>query len=102
MWESGEEAAAIVEAKGLKQSSDSSASEGLVDGSIAGNTGQVAQFKGGNEKILGWFVGQVMQAHQGKANQGMVHEVLRKKLRYGTPQAPFRETGRTAGREKGG
>ncbi|HEY9538864.1 MAG TPA: Asp-tRNA(Asn)/Glu-tRNA(Gln) amidotransferase subunit GatB [Kiloniellaceae bacterium] len=80
MWESGEEAAAIVEAKGLKQISDSSAIEGLVDGIIAGNPGQVAQFKGGNEKILGWFVGQVMKATQGKANPGLVNEVLRKKL----------------------
>src|SRR3546814_3890369 len=69
MWESGEEAAAIVEAKGLKQISDSSAIEGLVDGIIAGNPGQVAQFKGGNEKILGWFVGQVMKATQGRSEE---------------------------------
>jgi aspartyl-tRNA(Asn)/glutamyl-tRNA(Gln) amidotransferase subunit B len=80
MWESGETAAAIVEAKGLKQISDSSAIEGLVDEIIAGNPGQVAQFKGGNDKILGWFVGQVMKATQGKANPGLVNEVLRKKL----------------------
>jgi aspartyl-tRNA(Asn)/glutamyl-tRNA(Gln) amidotransferase subunit B len=80
MWEGGETAAAIVEAKGLKQISDSSAIEGLVDDIIAGNPGQVAQFKGGNDKILGWFVGQVMKATQGKANPGLVNEVLRKKL----------------------
>ncbi|MEQ9606131.1 MAG: Asp-tRNA(Asn)/Glu-tRNA(Gln) amidotransferase subunit GatB, partial [Kiloniellaceae bacterium] len=80
MWESGQEAGAIVEAKGLKQISDSSAIEGLVDEIIAGNPGQVEQFKGGNEKILGWFVGQVMKATQGKANPGLVNEVLRKKL----------------------
>ncbi|HEY9548328.1 MAG TPA: Asp-tRNA(Asn)/Glu-tRNA(Gln) amidotransferase GatCAB subunit B, partial [Kiloniellaceae bacterium] len=54
--------------------------EGLVDEIIAGNPGQVAQFKGGNEKILGRFVGQVMKATQGKANPGLVNEVLRKKL----------------------
>ncbi|WP_420348653.1 Asp-tRNA(Asn)/Glu-tRNA(Gln) amidotransferase subunit GatB [Pelagibius sp.] len=80
MWESGEEAEAIVEAKGLKQISDSSAIEGLVEEIIANNPKQVEQFKGGNEKILGWFVGQVMKATQGKANPGMVNQVLRKKL----------------------
>ncbi|MGF1629603.1 MAG: Asp-tRNA(Asn)/Glu-tRNA(Gln) amidotransferase subunit GatB [Kiloniellaceae bacterium] len=80
MWESGQAAAAIVESKGLKQISDSSEIEGLVDEIIAGNPGQVEQFKGGNEKILGWFVGQVMKATQGKANPGLVNQVLRKKL----------------------
>ena len=80
MWESGEPAAAIVEAKGLKQISDSSAIEGLVDDIIANNPKQVEQFKGGNEKILGWFVGQVMKATQGKANPGLVNQVLRQKL----------------------
>ncbi len=80
MWESGEEAGAIVEAKGLKQISDSSAIEGLVEEIIANNPKQVEQFKGGNEKILGWFVGQVMKATQGKANPGMVNQVLRQKL----------------------
>jgi aspartyl-tRNA(Asn)/glutamyl-tRNA(Gln) amidotransferase subunit B len=80
MWEGGQEAAAIVEAKGLKQISDSSEIEGLVDEIIAGNPGQAEQFKGGNEKILGWFVGQVMKATQGKANPGLVNQVLRKKL----------------------
>ncbi|GAB4357075.1 MAG: Asp-tRNA(Asn)/Glu-tRNA(Gln) amidotransferase subunit GatB [Kiloniellaceae bacterium] len=80
MWESGQDAAAIVEAKGLKQISDTSEIEGLVDGIIANNPAQVDQFKGGNEKILGWFVGQVMKATQGKANPGVVNEILRKKL----------------------
>ncbi|HMA14505.1 MAG TPA: Asp-tRNA(Asn)/Glu-tRNA(Gln) amidotransferase subunit GatB, partial [Kiloniellaceae bacterium] len=80
MWESGQEAGVIVEAKGLKQISDSSAIEGLVDDIIAKNPGQVDQFKSGNDKILGWFVGQVMKATQGKANPGLVNEVLRKKL----------------------
>lgn len=80
MWDSGEEAGAIVEAKGLKQISDSSEIETLVDDIIANNPKQVEQFKGGNEKILGWFVGQVMKATQGKANPGMVNQVLRNKL----------------------
>ncbi len=80
MWDSGQDAGAIVEAKGLKQISDSSEIEGLVEEIIAGNPAQVEQFKGGNEKILGWFVGQVMKATQGKANPGMVNKVLRDKL----------------------
>ena len=80
MWDSGKDAAAIVEAKGLKQISDSSEIESMVEEIIANNPKQVEQFKGGNEKILGWFVGQVMKMTQGKANPGMVNEVLRKKL----------------------
>ncbi|MEQ8356701.1 MAG: Asp-tRNA(Asn)/Glu-tRNA(Gln) amidotransferase subunit GatB [Kiloniellaceae bacterium] len=80
MWDSGQEAAAIVEAKGLTQISDSSEIEGLVDDIIANNPKQVDMFKGGNEKILGWFVGQVMKATQGKANPGLVNQVLKQKL----------------------
>jgi aspartyl-tRNA(Asn)/glutamyl-tRNA(Gln) amidotransferase subunit B len=80
MWENGEEAGAIVESKGLKQISDSSEIEGLVDEIIANNPGQVDLFKGGNDKLMGWFVGQVMKATQGKANPGLVNQVLRKKL----------------------
>ncbi|NIA70247.1 Asp-tRNA(Asn)/Glu-tRNA(Gln) amidotransferase subunit GatB [Pelagibius litoralis] len=80
MWESGQDAGAIVEAKGMKQISDSSEIESLVEDIIANNPKQVEQFKGGNEKILGWFVGQVMKATQGKANPGMVNQVLRSKL----------------------
>jgi aspartyl-tRNA(Asn)/glutamyl-tRNA(Gln) amidotransferase subunit B len=80
MWESGKDAGAIVEAKGLKQISDSSEIEGLVDDIIANNPTQVEQYKGGNEKIIGWFVGQVMKATQGKANPGVVNKLLKEKL----------------------
>jgi len=80
MVETGRDAAAIVEQKGLRQVSDSGAIEAIVDGIIAGNAGQVEQFRAGNEKVLGWFVGQVMKATQGKANPKLVNEVLRKKL----------------------
>ncbi len=80
MWASGKAAAEIVEQKGLKQISDSGAIEGFVDEIIAGNPAQVEQFKSGNEKIIGWFVGQVMKASQGKANPGLVNQILRKKL----------------------
>ena len=47
---------------------------------IAGNPDQVADFQGGNEKTIGWFVGQVMKATGGKANPKIVNELLRKKL----------------------
>jgi aspartyl-tRNA(Asn)/glutamyl-tRNA(Gln) amidotransferase subunit B len=80
MWETGKPAAAIVEDKGLKQISDSGALEAIVDRVIAENPGQVEQFKSGNEKILGWFVGQIMKASQGKANPGLVNKILRDKL----------------------
>ncbi len=80
MVETGRDAAAIVEEKGLRQMSDSGAIEAVVDELIAGNPGQVEQFRAGNEKVLGWFVGQVMKATQGKANPKLVNDVLRRKL----------------------
>jgi aspartyl-tRNA(Asn)/glutamyl-tRNA(Gln) amidotransferase subunit B len=80
MVASGRDAAAIVEEKGLRQVSDTSEIEAIIDGIIAGADKQVAQFRSGNEKILGWFVGQVMQKTQGKANPRIVNDILRKKL----------------------
>ena len=80
MWETGEPAAAIVEQKGLKQLSDEGAIGAIVDGIIAANPGQVEQLKGGNAKVMGWFVGQAMKASQGKANPGMVNKLLKEKL----------------------
>lgn len=80
MWESGKDAGAIVEEKGLKQISDTGALEGVIDQLITDNPGQVEQYQGGNVKLIGWFVGQVMKATQGKANPGMVNQLLKKKL----------------------
>jgi len=80
MLESGEAPAKIVEDKGLKQITDTGAIEAAVDAAIAQGAAQVAQYKGGNEKILGWFVGQVMKATQGKANPGQVNKLLKDKL----------------------
>ncbi len=80
MAETGKTPDVIVEEKGLKQVSDEGAIEGIIDELIAGNQGQVAQFKDGNEKVLGWFVGQVMRASQGKANPGIVNKLLKDKL----------------------
>ena len=80
MFETGKEAAAIVEAKGLKQITDTGAIEGVIARIVAGNPDNVAQYKGGNAKVIGWFVGQVMKETQGKANPKLVNELLRKKL----------------------
>jgi len=80
MVETGRGAAAIVEAKGLKQISDTGEIEAIVARIVADNPAQVEQFKGGNEKIIGWFVDQVMKATQGKANPSLVNQVLRKTL----------------------
>jgi len=81
MVETGGDPEAIVEEKGLKQVTDTGAIEGAIDDIIAGNPNQVEQFRSGNEKIIGWFVGQVMKATQGKANPGMVNQILREKLK---------------------
>jgi len=80
MVKSSREAAEIVSEKGLRQVSDTGKIEAIIDTIIAGADDQVAQFRSGNEKIIGWFVGQVMQQTQGKANPKIVNELLRKKL----------------------
>ena len=80
MVKSGESAAAIVEAKGLKQISDTGAIEEIVDRLIAENPKQVAQAKE-QPKVAGWFVGQVMKATRGQANPAVVNEILKQKLR---------------------
>ena len=80
MWDGEGSADEIIEAKGLKQMTDTSAIEAIVDEIIANNAPQVEQFKSGNEKILGFFVGQAMKATQGKANPKLLNEMLRTKL----------------------
>ncbi|HEX5318488.1 MAG TPA: Asp-tRNA(Asn)/Glu-tRNA(Gln) amidotransferase subunit GatB [Stellaceae bacterium] len=79
MAETGADPAAIVEAKGLRQVTDTGAIEAAVEAVLAANPAQVAQYAG-NPKVLGFFVGQVMKATQGKANPALVNELLRKKL----------------------
>jgi len=81
MWDGEGSADEIIEAKGLKQMTDTGAIEAIVDEIIASNAPQVAQFKSGNEKILGFFVGQAMKATQGKANPKLLNEMLRTKLK---------------------
>ena len=75
-----ENAAAIVAEKGLKQISDSGAIEAIVARIVADNPKQTEDFKSGNDKVIGWFVGQVMKASQGRANPGLVNKILRDKL----------------------
>ncbi len=80
MWDGDGSADDIIESKGLKQMTDMGEIEAIVDEIIANNTPQVEQFKSGNEKIIGFFVGQIMKATGGKANPKQVNELLRKKL----------------------
>ena len=80
MFETGRDARDIVEAEGLKQVTDAGAIEAMVDQVLAANPDKVAELRGGKEKLMGWFVGQVMRAAGGKANPGVVNEILRKKL----------------------
>ena len=80
MFETGESALDIVEELGLRQVTDSSAIESVIDGIIVANPSQVEQFQSGNQKVIGWFVGQVMKETQGKANPRAVNEILRAKL----------------------
>ena len=80
MFETGKEAADIIEEKGLKQVSDSGAIEAMIDEVLAANTDKVEDYRGGKDKLFGFFVGQVMKASKGQANPAMVNDVLRKKL----------------------
>ena len=80
MAETGKEASVVVEEKGLKQVSDSGAIEAEVDQVLQAYADKVAEYKGGKDKLFGFFVGQVMKATGGKANPGVVNEVLKKKL----------------------
>ncbi|MEJ6558482.1 MAG: Asp-tRNA(Asn)/Glu-tRNA(Gln) amidotransferase subunit GatB [Candidatus Thioglobus sp.] len=80
MWEGEGSADDIIESKGLKQVTDTGAIEAIIDEIIANNAPQVEQFKSGNEKILGFFVGQAMKASQGKANPKLLNQLLREKL----------------------
>ena len=81
MWQGEGDADAIIESKGLKQITDSGEIEALVDEVIANNPQQVEQFKAGKDKMLGFFVGQIMKATQGKANPAQVNQLLIKKLK---------------------
>ncbi|MFC1936563.1 Asp-tRNA(Asn)/Glu-tRNA(Gln) amidotransferase subunit GatB [Chloroflexota bacterium] len=78
---SGDSPAAIVESEGLGQVSDSSAIQEIAAAVIAENPDQVEKYKGGKDSLIGWFVGQVMRASQGKADPNMAREVLQELLK---------------------
>jgi aspartyl-tRNA(Asn)/glutamyl-tRNA(Gln) amidotransferase subunit B len=80
MLETGEGAEAIVESRGLKQTSDTGAIDAEIDKILAANADKVAEYEGGKVALFGFFVGQVMKAMAGKANPGVVNERLRAKL----------------------
>jgi aspartyl-tRNA(Asn)/glutamyl-tRNA(Gln) amidotransferase subunit B len=80
MWNGEGDADAIIEKRGLKPA-DTGEVEKIIDEVIANNPEQVEQFKGGKEKVLGFFVGQVMKASKGKADPAQVNQLLRDKLK---------------------
>jgi aspartyl-tRNA(Asn)/glutamyl-tRNA(Gln) amidotransferase subunit B len=83
MWAEGRSADAIIDAKGLKQITDTGAIESVIDAVIAANPKQLADYRSGKDKLFGFFVGQVMKAMEGKANPGQLNELLKAKLSGG-------------------
>ena len=80
MWALGADADAIIEAKGLKQITDSGAIEKVIDDVMAANPKQLADYRSGKDKLFGFFVGQVMKVTGGKANPAQVNDLLKSKL----------------------
>jgi aspartyl-tRNA(Asn)/glutamyl-tRNA(Gln) amidotransferase subunit B len=80
MYRTGKNAGDIVNEKGLVQISDTSEIEMAVDDVLAKSASEVERFKAGDEKLMGFFVGQVMKATKGKANPKMLNDLLKEKL----------------------
>jgi len=80
LLETDKTAAEIIESEGLKQISDTGELEGIIDQVISDNSTQVERYKKGENKLVGFFVGQVMQASKGKADPKLANELIRKKL----------------------
>ena len=78
MWNGAGSADAVIEQQGLRQITDTSAIEGIIREILEKNPKQLEQYRGGQEKLFGFFVGQVMKATQGKANPAQVNELLKK------------------------
>jgi aspartyl-tRNA(Asn)/glutamyl-tRNA(Gln) amidotransferase subunit B len=81
MWEGEGSADEIIESRGLKQITDSGAIESFVDEVIANNPAQFEELKNGKDKMMGFFVGQVMKLSKGKANPKQVNELIRSKIK---------------------
>jgi aspartyl-tRNA(Asn)/glutamyl-tRNA(Gln) amidotransferase subunit B len=80
MWADGSDADTVIEARGLKQITDSGAIEKLIDDIMAANPKQLADYRSGKDKLFGFFVGQAMKVSGGKANPALLNELLKKKL----------------------
>jgi aspartyl-tRNA(Asn)/glutamyl-tRNA(Gln) amidotransferase subunit B len=80
MWAEGTGADEVIAAKGLRQITDTTAIEKVIDEVLAKNPGQLADYRSGKDKLFGFFVGQVMKATGGKANPAQLNELLKKKL----------------------
>ena len=80
MMDSGDEPAAIIDARGLRQVTDTGAIDKAIDAVLAANPDKLAEYKAGKEKLFGFFVGQVMKAMAGKGNPALVNEALKSKL----------------------
>jgi aspartyl-tRNA(Asn)/glutamyl-tRNA(Gln) amidotransferase subunit B len=80
MWNGEGDADTVIETRGLTQLKDASAIERMVNEVIEANPDQVAQYRAGKHKVLGFFVGQVMKTSQGKANPAQVNALLKEKL----------------------
>ena len=80
MVETGEAPGAIVEARGLRQVTDTGAIDSAIAAVVAANADKVAQYRSGKDKLFGFFVGQVMKATAGKGNPALINEALRKRL----------------------
>jgi aspartyl-tRNA(Asn)/glutamyl-tRNA(Gln) amidotransferase subunit B len=80
MWAEGRSADEIIDARGLRQITDSGAIEQAIDAIMAANPNQLAEYRSGKDKLFGFFVGQVMKATQGKANPTQLNELLKRKL----------------------
>ena len=80
MWQGEGTADAVIEKRGLKQITDVGEIEKIIDQVLAASSPQIEQYRNGQEKVFGYFVGQVMNATGGKANPKQVNEILKKKL----------------------
>lgn len=80
MWETGKPATSVVEEKGLKQVVDPAAIETIIQAVLGANPDKVAEYRGGKDKLFGFFVGQVMKAMEGKGNPAMINDILKKCL----------------------
>ena len=80
MWTEGRGADEIIDARGLKQITDTSAIERAIDEVMARSPQQLAEYRSGKDKLFGYFVGQVMKATGGKANPAQLNELLKQKL----------------------